>query len=624
MKLKKLLVFLLALVVLIGALPALADETPYYITVDISSQIVTIYRTSDDSIARQMLCSTGLNDATPTGKYTMPKTKRAGERSEWYYFPMFGSYAKYASRIVDYILFHSIPYSSMNDSTISLSGIKAFGAPASHGCIRLLVEDSKFIAENCLAGTKVRIYKSGNRYDDLRELLFVSSYTGENGMTYDQFLGIPEDPDTLGRFSTGAEVTDLQYRLRALGFFSDEITGEYLSPTVNAVREVQRAMSLEPTGLATTEFRELLYSSDAPTAQNVALDEGASGPVVRRLQTDLAALKLYEDEIDGVYDVDVIQAVQAFQGAYGYSIEAAAQPEVQKAIRHEAERVSDIFSDHGDYALSIESESVNMVAVSAKKSIRVRSKPSTNSDSLGRVTDGMRLIFLDTSGGWSQVEYNGAVGYVKNDYLVPEQLSATRLTYASADGTSYTFGWTAADYRNGAKLPCDVLEEESVQSTAQKTQYATVNTRQDNVSLNLRQDPNSQSAVLASLPNGTRLRVLLRSGEWSLVTDETQTGYLLNEYLDFDGEADAEATPAVVEGDADYQDHIYAMVSCSGGNAPVYDSDSEDASQIGKLPDGTHLNVIHTDDEWSLIELYGHQGYMKNETLQFSMYEFSN
>lgn len=621
---KKVLAVLLVLLFAVSCLPAVAEEMPYYITVDLSSQIVTIYRTSDNGIVRQMLCSTGLNDATPTGTYTMPKTKRQGERSEWYYFPMFGSYAKYASRIVDYILFHSIPYSSMNESTISLSGIKAFGSPASHGCIRLLVEDSKFIAENCLAGTKVRIYKSGNRYDDLRELLFVSSYTGENGMTYDQFLGIPEDPDTLGRFSTGSEVEDLQHRLRALGFYDDEITGEYLSATVNAVRQVQSAMGLETTGLATVEFREMLYSSDAPTAQNVPLDEGASGPVVRKLQSELAALKLYDDEIDGVYDVDVIQAVQTFQGAYGYSVESIAQPEVQKAIRHEAEAVANAFAEHGDYTLTIESEDVSMVTVSAQKGIRVRSKPSTDSASLGRVTDGMRLIFLESSGGWSQVEYDGSIGYIKNDYLVPSHLAATRLSYASDDGTTYSFGWTAADYRNGAKLPCDVLEEESAQSTAQETQYATVNTRQDNVNLNLRKDPNSQSDVLASLPNGTRLRVLLRSGDWSLVTDETQTGYLLNEFLDFDGEtADATASPTT-GGDADYQDHIYAVVSCSGENAPVYDSDSEDANRIGKLPDGTHLNVIHTDDEWSLIELYGHQGYMKNEVLQFSMYEFEN
>ena len=175
MKLKKLLVFLLSLVVLVGALPAFANETPYYIEVDLSSQIVTVYRTSDGSIARQMLCSSGKHDWTPTGTFVMPRIRRKSERGEWYYFSTFDTYAKYASRIVDSILFHSLPYARDDDSTLGMSGVRDFGYPASHGCIRLLVEDAKFIAQNCLAGTTVKIYKSGDRNDDLRELLFESS-----------------------------------------------------------------------------------------------------------------------------------------------------------------------------------------------------------------------------------------------------------------------------------------------------------------------------------------------------------------------------------------------------------------------------------------------------------------
>ncbi len=46
---------------------AQADETPLRIEVDISSQIVTIYRTADDEVIRQMLCSTGIKDSTPEG-----------------------------------------------------------------------------------------------------------------------------------------------------------------------------------------------------------------------------------------------------------------------------------------------------------------------------------------------------------------------------------------------------------------------------------------------------------------------------------------------------------------------------------------------------------------------------
>lgn len=628
MKLKKLLVFLLTLVVMIGALPAFADEMPYYIEVDLSSQIVTVYRTSDGSIARQMLCSSGKHDWTPTGTFVMPRTRRKSERGEWYYFSTFDTYAKYASRIVDSILFHSLPYARDDDSTLGMSGVRAFGYPASHGCIRLLVEDAKFIAQNFLAGTTVKIYKSGDRNDDLRELLFESSYTGADGMSYDEYLGIPEDPTALGRFSSGSEVEDLQHRLRALGYFADEVNGRYGSSTVTAVKQIQKELGLSQTGIATQEFRERLYSADVPAAQNVPLEEGSSGPAVRRLQTDLQTLKLYDGEIDGVYDVDVIQAVQTFQSVYGYDAEAAAQPEVQKAVSYEAANVAQTFS--GNYELTVTTESVDMVEVSAKTGIRVRARPTTDSDALGRVTDGMRLYFLSASSGWSQVTSGGKTGYIKNTFLDPVQQEIVSLTYSSADGTTYSFGQTVEGCRNGEALPCETFaevlaaQETLSEQTAEEIQYATVNTQRDDVNLNLRQSPNSESEVLEALPNGTQLRVLLKSGDWSLVTDGAQQGYLMNEYLEFWTSTDnliAVETPTQEDptaDDEDYEDMLYAVVNCSGGKAPVYDLDSEDANQIGELPGGTRLNVLRSDDEWSLIELEGHQGYMKNDVLEFS------
>ena len=56
MKLRRCLAMLLAFALLLGAVPALAEYSmPYYIYVDLTNQIVTIYNTSDHSIARQML-----------------------------------------------------------------------------------------------------------------------------------------------------------------------------------------------------------------------------------------------------------------------------------------------------------------------------------------------------------------------------------------------------------------------------------------------------------------------------------------------------------------------------------------------------------------------------------------
>ena len=46
---------------------ARAEEMPYAITVDITNQIVTVYSTEDDTVVRQMLCSTGKYKPTPIG-----------------------------------------------------------------------------------------------------------------------------------------------------------------------------------------------------------------------------------------------------------------------------------------------------------------------------------------------------------------------------------------------------------------------------------------------------------------------------------------------------------------------------------------------------------------------------
>ena len=97
----------------------------------------------------------------------------------------------------------------------------------------------------------------------------------------------------LGRFSKGPEVYDLQYRLRDLGIFADEVTGDYRGSTITAVRQAQEMLGEEQTGLASEAFREEIFAEDAPTAMNATLQVGNSGPTVTNLQEYLTTLKLY-------------------------------------------------------------------------------------------------------------------------------------------------------------------------------------------------------------------------------------------------------------------------------------------------------------------------------------------
>ena len=634
MIIRRILSGMLALLLFAAALPlsgALAAEKynmPYFIEVDINNQVVTVYSTVSKAVVRQMLCSTGLKDATPVGTYYMPAKEEEMERQEWYYFSYYDCYAHYASRIYKGVLFHSLPCSRKSDATISVSAIADLGQPASHGCVRLRWQDAEFIAKCCLEGTRVHIFKGGKRDKDLRALLSAESYTNEKGLPYETFLGITDVEGELGRDSKGKEVVSLQTRLRDLGIFDDEISGKYGGTTVNAVREAQGLMGLPQTGIANEAFlAAIMDDAQAPTAQNVPVKEGMSGPVVRNLQRYLQNLKLYDGDIDGVFDVDVCDAVKVFQGAYGYPVDGVLEPEVQKALYYESGKVAELFSGAGDYTCEVNGGNIIMGEVTSEVSIRLREKASSGSDALTRLSPGDLVVALEYSDNWSRVQRRRNVGYVNNMFLTYYPQDIYELTYTSDDGELvYTIGHTEQGYHGGAKIPAEEFREflasgRSLDDHQALENLARVNTEGEGVSLNLREGPNTASAVLAALPNDTEIKVLLRSAEWTLVEWGDQRGYLMNRYLAFaEDEAEDEAEDQQEDGRTEGKVMLPAMVlAMDGGYAPVYDVDSVDATELGRLKNGKRVMVIETRDGWSLISYKEHTGYMKDEDLQFML-----
>lgn len=128
---------------------------PYKILIDISDQRVYIGQWTGagyTKLVKTFICSTGKNE-TPTPLGTYQGGGKAG--GEWYYFKDFNCYAKWAWRIVGGILFHSVVYSS--SKKLQSSTVKNLGRKASHGCVRLKVEDAKWIYDHCPTGTTVYI-----------------------------------------------------------------------------------------------------------------------------------------------------------------------------------------------------------------------------------------------------------------------------------------------------------------------------------------------------------------------------------------------------------------------------------------------------------------------------------
>lgn len=129
------------------------SELPYYISVNRAANCVTIYKAGSDGYYslpyKAMICSTGRD--TPAGVFSI------SDKYVWRLLvgDVFG---QYASRICSDILFHSVPYYTQDKGDLETAEYNKLGTKASLGCIRLKVEDCKWIYDNCPPGTIVEIY----------------------------------------------------------------------------------------------------------------------------------------------------------------------------------------------------------------------------------------------------------------------------------------------------------------------------------------------------------------------------------------------------------------------------------------------------------------------------------
>jgi len=133
------------------------EALPYYIKINREQNVVTVYKKDDGDNytipVRAILCSTGLYNATPRGVFHLSNKYIWRELNG-------GVYGQYASRITGGVLFHSVPYASKNKATLYWDKYNKLGQQASMGCVRLTVEDAKWIYDNCPSGTAVEVYDS--------------------------------------------------------------------------------------------------------------------------------------------------------------------------------------------------------------------------------------------------------------------------------------------------------------------------------------------------------------------------------------------------------------------------------------------------------------------------------
>lgn len=271
---------------------------PYYIKVNRLKNVVTIYGLEDGYYTkpvRAMVCSVGKNNGTPAGTY------RTSDKYEWR-FLVGDVYGQYAYRISGHIMFHSVPYYSMNKGDLESAEYNKLGEAASLGCVRLAVKDAKWIYDNCPTGTLVTIYDSEYAgplgkpvaenldldderacwdptdpdeenpwQEDEMRILGAGSRTIERGCTFDPLAGVTAvdrngndisdrvkvigkvDPETIGTYpvtylieSYGGETVSLESEIEVadtmaptIELLQDEVT---LNRTQASVANIQKAI----------------------------------------------------------------------------------------------------------------------------------------------------------------------------------------------------------------------------------------------------------------------------------------------------------------------------------------------------------------------------------------------
>jgi len=122
---------------------------PQYIRVSLNEQKVSVLD-ANGLVIKTFTCSSGESgNETPSGTFTV------SGRGESFYNSNIGEGAYYWTRFYGNYLFHSIPFDK--NYQIEQDEAAKLGTPASHGCIRLSIDDAKWIYDHIPEGTKVII-----------------------------------------------------------------------------------------------------------------------------------------------------------------------------------------------------------------------------------------------------------------------------------------------------------------------------------------------------------------------------------------------------------------------------------------------------------------------------------
>lgn len=142
-----------------------------------------------------------------------------------------------------------------------------------------------------------------------------------------------------------------------------------------------------------------------------------------------------------------------------------------------------------EQAVSVISPYANIAIAQVNEFLNIRAEANTDAELLGKLYPNGAATVLETLDGWYKIESGSVTGYVSADYVV-------------------------------------VGDEEICKEASERIAKIEAS------ALKLREEPSTEARVYASIPNGTKIKVLDESTEgWAKVEYESDEGYVSAEYI---------------------------------------------------------------------------------------------
>ncbi|MGN1019739.1 MAG: SH3 domain-containing protein [Aristaeellaceae bacterium] len=293
--------------------------------------------------------------------------------------------------------------------------------------------------------------------------------------------------------------------------------------------------------------------------------------------------------------------------------------------------------DTSDPSPSLGQGEVEAIVHTVSTSLNLRAQPSTQSAILASLPRGESIVVTNRGSEWSAVRYGSVSGYVMTTYLRfpadEEDAGDTPIGYATVATRSGTLnlrrqpslgstvimqipkgqrvsilqrldGWCKVTYAgiNGYVMTTYLAMDGSDTPESSLTGIVTT----PSGTLNLRETPSTTARVLTAIPPGTTVSILTQGSEWSKITYNGYTGYVMTRFLTIGGSA--ATTPDASAGTV--------TVHTGNGSLNLRETPDANARVLTLIPDGTQLERLQAGSDWTKVRYDGQTGYVMTKFLQ--------